>query len=132
VPVPAVTMSEPMLQAAFARFARIHAEKYGYAIEGEEIELVAFHVTVMGRRAAPRLVSQKDEGDVADPSSRLVHFRGAGDMPTAVYRRYGLPEGTRIDGPVILEEPGSTTLVEPGMTVEVLPDGQLLIETGLR
>ena len=38
--------------------------------------------------------------------------------------------GARLEGPCILEEPGSTTLVEPGMTVEVLPDGQLLIETG--
>jgi N-methylhydantoinase A/oxoprolinase/acetone carboxylase beta subunit len=50
-------------------------------------------------------------------------------VATTVWRRYALSAGTTIDGPCILEEPGSTTLVEPGMTVAVLPDGQLLIRT---
>ena len=131
VPVPAETMTAAGLRDAFASFESIHADRYGYAIEGEEIELVAFHVTVTGRRPAPRLVVQKESGSMSEPTSRLVHFRGLGHMPTAVYRRYVLPTCTRIDGPCILEEPGSTTLVEPGMTVEVLPDGQLLIETGV-
>jgi N-methylhydantoinase A/oxoprolinase/acetone carboxylase beta subunit len=46
-----------------------------------------------------------------------------------VYRRYDLPAGSRLDGPCVIEEPGSTTLVEPGMRVTVLADGQLLIDT---
>jgi hypothetical protein len=33
----------------------------------------------------------------------------------------------RLDVPCILEEPGSTTQVEPEMTADVLADGQLLI-----
>jgi N-methylhydantoinase A len=125
-------MTDTGLQAAFAAFEAIHAERYGYAIAGEEIELVAFHVTVTGRRAAPRLLVQTDSGEVAPPMMRPVHFRGSGELPAAIYRRYALPAGTTIDGPCILEEPGSTTLVEPGMTVNVLPDGQLLIDTGVR
>jgi N-methylhydantoinase A len=131
VPVPAEPMTAAALRDAFASFEAIHAERYGYAIEGEEIELVAFHVTVTGRRPAPRLVVQQVSDSFPEPTSRLVHFRGVGHVPTAVYRRYELPAGTRFDGPCILEEPGSTTLVEPGMTVQVLPDGQLLIETGV-
>jgi len=130
VPVPVETMTDAVLRDAFTSFERIHAERYGYAIEGEEIELVAFHVTVTGRRAAPRLVVGEQSETCNEPSSRLVHFRGHGDLATAIYRRYELPAGTRLEGPCILEETGSTTLVEPGMAVEVLPDGQLLIETG--
>ena len=30
----------------------------------------------------------------------------------------------------MIEEAGSTTLVEPGMTVECVPEGSLLIGTG--
>jgi N-methylhydantoinase A len=131
VPVPAEPMTEGGLREAFRSFETIHADRYGYAIEGEEIELVAFHVTVTGRRPVPRLVVQQEMSSLSEPTSRLVHFRAAGHVPTAVYRRYALPTATRIDGPCILEEPGSTTLVEPGMTVEVLADGQLLIETGV-
>ena len=129
VPVTAETITDPVLDDAYSAFERIHAERYGYAIEGEEIELVAFHVTVTGRRAAPRLIVREETGPLSEPASRPVHFRGHGYIPTAIYRRYGLPAGTRLDGPCILEEPGSTTLVEPGMAVEVLADGQLLIET---
>lgn len=131
VPVPAEPMTEEGLRAAFAGFEAIHAQRYGYRIEGEEIELVAFHVTVTGRRPSPPLVAAPEDGDGSAVSTRPVHFRGAGKLPTAIYRRYQLPAGTRLEGPVILEEFGSTTLVEPGMTVEVLPDGQLLIDTGV-
>jgi N-methylhydantoinase A len=131
VPVPTETMTEAMLRDALSSFEKIHAERYGYAIEGEEIELVAFHVTVTGRRSAPRLIGRGESGSSTEPTSRLVHFRGNGHIPTDVYRRYELPARTRLDGPCILEEPGSTTLLEPGMTVEVLPDRQLLIGTGV-
>jgi N-methylhydantoinase A len=139
VPVPAETMTDTVLRNAFSSFETIHAERYGYAIEGEEIELVAFHVTVTGRRSAPRLVVRDESGSGNEPASRLVHFRGKGTpgdwglghVPTAIYRRYDVRPGTRLVGPCILEEPGSTTLVEPGMSVEVLPDGQLLIEIGV-
>jgi N-methylhydantoinase A len=131
VPVSAEPMTEERLHAAFAAFEAIHAERYGYRIEGEEIELVAFHVTVTGRRPSPPLVAKVDEGESAAVATRPVHFRGSGELPTAIYRRYGLPPGTRLEGPVIQEEFGSTTLVEPGMAVEVLPYGQLLIDTGV-
>jgi N-methylhydantoinase A len=129
VPVSAETITDTVLRNAYSAFEKIHAERYGYAIEGEEIELVAFHVTVTGRRSAPRLIAREQNGSGTEATSRVVHFRGHGYIPTAIYRRYGLPTGTQLEGPCILEEPGSTTLVEPGMAVEVLPDGQLLIET---
>ena len=39
-----------------------------------------------------------------------------------------LDAGTRLAGPCVIEEAGSTTVVEQGMAAAVLPDGQLLIE----
>lgn len=129
VPIAAGAIDAAALREAFASFEQIHAERYGYAIAGEEIELVAFHVTVSGQRETPGLrASLGSEIDVSPPS-RPVHFRGLGDVPAAIYRRYDLPAGSQLDGPCVIEEPGSTTLVEPGMRVTVLPDGQLLIDT---
>ncbi len=129
VPVSTEAMSEAGLRDAFQTFELMHADRYGYAIAGEEIELVAFHVTVTGRRAAPRLAAPLSAVSPSDARVRSVSFRGAGELPTTIWRRYNLPAGTRLEGPLLIEEPGSTTLVEPGMTIEVLPDGQLLIET---
>ena len=130
VPLAPEAITEERLRAAFAAFARIHAERYGYAIEGEEIELVAFHVTVSGRRPSPQLVANEPEED-EKPESRSVYFRGIGHVETPIYRRYALPVDASLGGPCVLEEAGATTLVEPGMSVVVLPDRQLLIDTGL-
>lgn len=131
VPVSSEIIDEARLHDAFARFEQIHSERYGYAISGEEIELVAFHVTVTGRRSRPRLMAPLGENMPTQPPARTVHFRGLGEVASPVYRRYELPAGVRLDGPCLIEEPGSTTLVGPGMRARVLPDGQLLIETGL-
>jgi N-methylhydantoinase A len=130
VPVSAEVIDEAALREAFATFERLHAERYGYAIAGEEIELVAFHVTVSGQRETPQLRATLGTSVDPNPPTRQVHFRGLGDVPSAVYRRYDLPAGAQLEGPCVIEEPGSTTLVEPGMRVTVLPDGQLLIDTG--
>jgi N-methylhydantoinase A len=131
VPIAAGSLTEATLQEAFRSFERIHEERYGYAIAGEEIELVAFHVTLTGRRPSPRLVAPLGETLPGATHARRVHFRGMGAVDAAVFRRYDLPAGARLEGPAVIEEAGSTTLVEPGMICEVLPDGQLLIETGI-
>ena len=44
-------LDEAALERAFRRFDELHAERYGYAIDGEVIELVSFKVTVIGKRA---------------------------------------------------------------------------------
>jgi N-methylhydantoinase A len=129
VPIPSDAITAGNLEAAYGAFTRVHEEKYGYAIEGETIELVSFHVTASGRHPAPRLTAPVDRETELRRPDRPVYFRGHGSLPTSVWRRYALAPGTKIDGPCILEEPGSTTLVEPGMRAEVLADGQLLIHT---
>jgi len=128
VPVPEITGSS--LQVAYDTFTRLHEERYGYAIEDEIIELVSFRVTASGERETPRLATAPLIGTGVERPSRQVHFRGPGFVTATVHERYALAIGTELEGPCILDEPGSTTLVEPGMRVRVLPDGQLLIETG--
>lgn len=130
-PVATGAMNGVHLQAAYDAFEAIHAERYGYAIAGEEIELVAFHVTLRGHRQAPRLAVELGKDPPEIPPLRPVYFRGTGEALAAIYRRYDLPAGTSLPGPCLIEEEGSTTLVEPGMTALVLSDGQLLIDTGM-
>ena len=129
VAIPSDAITAGHLQTAYDAFTRVHEEKYGYTIADEIIELVSFRVTASGHRPSPRLsVTPERDSDARRPD-RQVHFRGHGFVNATVWRRYALEPGTEIDGPCILEEPGSTTLVEPGMLVRVLSDGQLLITT---
>jgi N-methylhydantoinase A len=128
VSISAGPMDEAGLQQAYDAFIRTHEEKYGYAIENEIVELVSFRVTASGRLPSPRLAVVPEPG--ADPhrGRREVYFRGHGFVSADILTRYDLPPGTTLEGPCVLEEPGSTTLVEPGMTARVLADGQVLIE----
>jgi N-methylhydantoinase A len=51
-----------------------------------------------------------------------------GFLMTPVYRRADLPPGAKFDGPAIVEEPASTTVVLPNDHVEVAQTGELVIE----
>jgi N-methylhydantoinase A len=119
--------ADGMLQTAYRTFEEHHAALYGYKIENEVIELVSFRVTVRGARPAIRLAVEPDRTVEARRPDRQVYFRGHGFVPASVWNRYSLPLGCELDGPAVLEEPGSTTLIEPGMRAQVLGDGQLLI-----
>jgi N-methylhydantoinase A len=55
-----------------------------------------------------------------------VYFDGAW-VETAVYERAALPPGCRIEGPAVIEEFGSTTVVFPGQFLEVDPHGILTV-----
>ena len=41
--------------------------------------------------------------------------------------RPGLPAGYTVEGPAVIEEPNSTTLIHPGDVAEVTPEGHLMI-----
>jgi N-methylhydantoinase A len=117
------------LERAFRRFAELHAERYGYAIEREVIELVSFKVTVIGKRA-PLDLSRANGAAGVGRSTRPVYVRGHGFLDATVAHRSSLESGEVIAGPAVIQEEGATLFVEPGMTVERLPQGGLVIETG--
>jgi N-methylhydantoinase A len=97
--------------AAAAAFHDAHERIYGYAYRsGEVVELVNWKVTGLGRIARPRLEPPPPTGS-GRPTGEREGF--------AVYRRDDLPAGFRAAGPAIVEEYGSTTVVEEGFTVEV-------------
>jgi N-methylhydantoinase A len=105
--------------AAAAAFHDAHERIYGYAYrEGEVVELVNWKVTGLGRIDRPRL-----EPPPAAGSGRPVAERAG----FVVYRREDLPAGFRAAGPAIVEEYGSTTVVEEGFTLEVDPLANLVL-----
>ena len=122
-------LDETALERAFRAFDALHAERYGYAIEGEVIELVSFKVTVIGRRP-PLDLSRADGATGLQRSAREVYVRRQGFVEATVVRRSSLEPGEIVAGPALIEEEGSTTFVEPGMTVEHSAQGALVIDTG--
>jgi N-methylhydantoinase A len=125
-------LDEGALEAAFRGFDRLHAERYGYLIEGEVIELVSFKVTAIGRRPAQGLASGGGGSTGAARGRREIFFRGEGLLDAEIVNRASLRPGDLVEGPAMIEEDGSTTLVEPGMTAERSDHGALLIRMGER
>jgi N-methylhydantoinase A len=126
VDLPARPVDDQTLRDAFARFDQIHRDRYGYAIDGETIELVSFKVTAVGRRPQVELASATANG-LHRRSTREVFFRGVGATVAQVVHRDELLPGEHLQGPVLVQEEGSTTLVAPGMAVEQSPHGSLVI-----
>ena len=122
-------LDEAALERAFRRFDELHAERYGYAIDGEVIELVSFKVTAIGKRA-PLDLSRANGATAFARSERPVYVRGQGSLDATVAHRSSLEPGEVIAGPAVIEEEGSTLFVEPGMTVERTAQGALVIQTG--
>jgi N-methylhydantoinase A len=122
-------LDDAALERAFRRFDELHAARYGYAIDREVIELVSFKVTVIGKRPPLELAGANGAAPRAR-SERQVYVRGQGWLDARVAHRSSLEPGERIEGPAVIEEEGSTLFVEPGMTVERVPQGSLVINTG--
>jgi N-methylhydantoinase A len=59
----------------------------------------------------------------------LAYFEEArGAVPTAVYDRYRLRPGDRVEGPAIIEERESTLVVGPGSRVTMDAHGSLIVD----
>jgi N-methylhydantoinase A len=127
IPVSVDELRADTLAPMFERFHRHHEERYGYAIRDEIIEIVALKVTLLGAVAKPK-IAMATTTEVAQPyEKRQTYFRDLGWMDCPVYRRTEIPLGAQLSGPAIVEEHGSTTLVEPGQSLAVDGHGMLVI-----
>jgi N-methylhydantoinase A len=127
IPVVSEIGSDAVLRRIFAAFERRHEEFYGYSISGEVIELIRFNVTAVGRTPKPALARLEARGTASPTGERPVYFAESGMLPTAIYRRELLTAGARLDGPAVIEEAGSTSLVHPGNHLTVDERGLLLM-----
>jgi N-methylhydantoinase A len=77
----------------------------------------------------PALPRWSVAGDLARArtSVRPVYFDGA-YRDTPVFARARLPAGQRIDGPAVIEESGSTTVVPGVWHAQVQEYGEILLE----
>src|SRR5262249_43932857 len=100
------------------RFDEVHAVRYGTSAPKEPADLVSLRATVLGTmRKPPRHTVH--EGQPEPPKEALrtkkdVFFRGHGFVPTPVLKRDALRSGNRVNGPALIEEHASTTVVAPG------------------
>ena len=130
VPVPASL--GPQTGAALAEeFHRSHEQIYGVKREDQEVEIVnlrSVHTYPLGNE--PRFPVSGGASGVPT-SERQTLFPGFETSVVApVYYRHDLSLFTNIQGPAIIEQPDSTTVVYPGQRCRVDDFGNLLLTIG--
>jgi N-methylhydantoinase A len=134
VPVPASVGNETSRSTLKRTFDEAHQVRFSHSAPNEPAELVSLRVSVFGRMEKPGFPRvPAGRGDVpADVARRQKRTVVIGDEPLecVVFDRAHLLAGNRIPGPAVIEEPASTTLLEPGDLVVVNEWGHLVIQVG--
>jgi N-methylhydantoinase A len=110
-------------------FLAAYEVEFGTTLGNVPVLIVNVRTTVRGvRQGALTEVSTPGDRPVAEPrSKRPVFFNGAWH-DTAIYSRYDLLPGMRFTGPAVVEQPDTTTVVEPGMAVWIDGRANMQIE----
>ncbi len=122
-------LSVPMttLSRAVEAFHEKHERTYGYASREDPVEIVAARLVAVGRveepplrRAEPFEPARAKLGrggieprNAGHEGEREVYFRAIGRVSTPIYQRDDLASGTKIEGPAVIEQYDSATLVAP-------------------
>jgi N-methylhydantoinase A len=110
-------------------FHRAHRQRYGYAQEGSEIEIVSARVRSFGlvEKLREKKLRPNAPGRVLKPRNFTDAHFGGKKVRAAVYRRAELPSLARLRTPAIVVEYSATTLIPGGAQTEVDIYGNLII-----
>ena len=126
VPFPADLVDVDAVNAAFHA---LHERAYTFRLESPT-EIVNFHLVARVAIPKPSLTGTVTTGSGRPKGRRLVDFDESGRLETTIYERADLIPGEPVEGPAVIEEPASTTVIHPGQRVMVDSIGNLRIETG--
>jgi N-methylhydantoinase A len=137
VSLPAGALSDPALAEAFERFHRQHEVEYGHAFRRSLIEIVNLRVVGIGRmpKIAPSKFSRGTTLDAAKIKTGRCLFRIDGalrEVQATFYRRDALPMDVPFDGPALVLQRDSTTVVPPGWRAVADAAGNLILSTGTK
>ncbi len=105
-----------------------HERQYGFARLDQRVQLVnvwvAAELPISGDGRVP---AEQTASDMPEPRTRRPVYLSGSWLDTAVYDRSRLRPGQRIDGPAIVEQLDSTTLVGTGQQACIDAWGQIAI-----
>jgi N-methylhydantoinase A/oxoprolinase/acetone carboxylase beta subunit len=114
-------------------FHDAHEREYSRRFEESDIEIPNIRVRGIGLIAPLRMREVDRAGE--SPAAALRHereawFRVEGELrelPTKFYDRERLVAGNRVDGPAVINQYDTTTVVPPGLTAEIDRYGNIVI-----
>ncbi len=109
-----------------AAFHRAHRERYGYAQEQSEIEIVSARLRSFG--LVEKLPERRIKTGKKKPHRQVTAHLGGRKMSVALYKRDELFANTKLQTPCIVTEYSATTLIDTDSKARIDEFGNLLIE----
>ena len=130
LPAPTSAQASQAVQRSIDAFHAAHEARYGYAMRSETVESVALRLRGTGSGAElslPREPLGPPDPESARVASKPVWFGPDGPAETPCYDRVRLRPGHRLDGPAIVYQFDTTTVVAPGWSASVDESHNLLL-----
>jgi N-methylhydantoinase A len=123
----AMHMEDAPLARLTHDFYAAHDRIYGHSTAGpiKFVNLRAVHRTKTRPDGAARHVPE--DGSPLKGIRAMLTSASSGFVETCVYDRSRLKPGARLDGPAIVEQADTTTVIEPGWQAHVDPSGSLIL-----
>jgi N-methylhydantoinase A len=132
-PLPAGQITEEMLPQIVEDFEKLHEERYGAREPGQYVEFTHWRVTASG--LMPKLAASEQKSFMEEDASkglkgeRKAYFKESTSfLDTCIYDGGALSPGNEIEGPAIVEEPGTTLVIPPKWKVSVTVRGDYLLK----
>ncbi len=135
VAMPPGSLDDKAMESVWTLFTAQHEAEYGHAFPDNAIEIV--NIRVSGTGQMPK-ISHQDVSGGGEPANALVRtgrciFRYDNqpqEFETGYYRRDGLGEGALIDGPAVILQQDTTTIVPPMWQAIVVSGGNMILSKG--
>ena len=118
---------EPDLAALRSAFEARHRRLYGYAT-GESVECVNLRLTARVTDAAVELPALEPRGRLTAVDEGRAYFRETGLTAMPRYLRAAFGEGRSVEGPALIGDDWSTTVVYPGQRCRGDRYGNLILD----
>ncbi len=111
-----------------ASFHRAHHGRYGYSQPANPIEIVTVRLRSSGLVEQRKEKAEKATRRFFAAKEHRTAYLGGKKIRVGIYEREQLQAGMKLRAPCIVKEYSATTLIPAGVTCEVDPFGNLIIE----
>ena len=123
-------ITDDRLAAIEASFHETYQREYTYRLDAP-VEMVGIHLVALAEIGKLTMTRREPTGAAAEAAlkgRRKVDFAVEGVHQAAIYDGARLEPGMRLEGPAIIEDPGTTVVVHPSNRVEVDGYGNVHIQ----
>ncbi len=124
----ALTVEFTNHQTMIKAFETLHRRRFGFIYDNKDHIVEAISVEIIGTtNRIDETARQINSGSKNQPNTKVRMYSGGSFHETPVFLRKDLDPGSQIEGPAILVDPTSTTVIEPGWQGEITGFNHLVL-----